>query len=465
MTKRTKTILFLFLAVAFLFAVPSLILYSQGYRIDWKAKRLAQIGAFYFKVIPSRADILINEKLLKTTDFFFGSALLGNLLPRSYQVQIVKEGYQPWLKQLDIKEKEVTDAKNIILFPETPEFRIAADHVKQIWQSPQQKTLLLQKDSPEKTWKLVLLNLETTGEKTIFTSKGREQILDVQWSSDGTRILLGLENGESIRSLVLSLEMNQPCSLLPCDLAFLSEPIDEVMFSPTSKNTVFFTKFMRNAQVLREADYVKKEILASFGNSIVTFTVAAESLFWLENDGKLWQKDTGSQDSAHILSSLSYPVKQETGYSIHSVGNMVFLKEDIKLLGAQQNENTLKEVFSGAKTIAASPDGKKLALSNDSEIWILYLQDSQDPPLHKTGDKVFLTRLSKNIKNLSWLNSHYLIFSSENEVKTIEIDDRSTINIADLTQLEDPKIFWQELLETLVALSQGSIYISEKLIK
>lgn len=465
MTKRTRTFLFLFLLLLFTVFTPSLVLYSQGYRIDWKAKRIAQIGAFYFKATPSRANILINEKLLKTTDFFFGSALLGNLLPGSYQVQIVKEGYQPWSKQLEIKEKEVTDAKNIILFPQNPEFRIIADYVQQAWQTPQEKTLLLQRNTPEKTWELVLLNLETTGEETIFTSKSKEQIWNVQWSYDGTRILLQLASGESIRSLILSLKMDQPCSLLPCDLAFLGEPIDAVMFSPTSKNTVFFAKFLRNAQILRETDYVKKEAGTPIGNNVVTFTAAAESLFWLENDGKLWQKDTGSQDPARILSSLPYPIKQETEYSIHSAVDMVFLKEDVKLLQAQQQENTFKEVFSGAKTIAASPDGKKLALSNDSEIWILYLQDSGDEPLHTTGDKVFLTRLSKNIKNLSWLSSHYLVFSSENEVKTIEIDDRSTMNIADLAQFEDPKLFWQETSKALAVLSQGNLYISEKLIK
>jgi hypothetical protein len=446
--------------VAFLFAVPSLILYSQGYRIDWKAKRIVQTGAFYFKAIPSRADILINEKLLKTTDFFFGSALLGNLLPGSYQVQIAKEGYQSWQKQLEITEKGVTDAKNIILFPQNPEFRIATDHVQQVWQTPQEKTLLLQKDTPEKTWKLVFLNLETTGEETIFTSKNKEHIWNIQWSSDGTHILLSLVSGESIRSLVLSLQKDQSCSSSPCDLAFLGESIDTVMFSPNNRDRIIFTKFLRNTLVLGEADYVKQEVLAPLGNNVVTFTVAAESLFWLESDGKLWRKDTGSQNPDQILSSLSYPVKQETEYSIHAAENMIFLKEDTKLLQVQQTEKTFKEVFSGGKTLAVSPDRKKLALSNDSEIWILYFQDSGDLPLHKAGDKVFLTRLSKNIKNLSWLSSHYLVFSSENEVKVIEIDDRSTANIADLAQFEDPKLLWQETSKILAALSKGNLYIS-----
>lgn len=465
MTKRTRTFLFLFLFLFFIVFTPSLILYSQGYRIDWKLKRIAQIGAFYFKVVPSRADILINGKPLKTTDFFFGSALLGNLLPKSYQVEVSKEGYQPWLKQLEIKEKGVTDAKNIVLFPQTPEFRIIADRVKQMWQSPQKKTLLLQKDTLEKTWKLVLLNLETTGEETIFTSKGKEQIWDAQWSPDGTSILLRLVSGERIRSLVLSIETNHPCNLDPCDLAFLGEPIDAVMFSPASKDRVVFAKSLRNARILREADYVKEEIGAPFGNSVVTFAAAGETLLWLESDGKLWQQDMSSQDPARILASLPYSAKQETEYGIHAVGDMIFLQEDTKLLQAPQRDGAFKEIFSGTKTIAVSPDRRRLALSNDFEIWIFYLQDSQDQPLHTAGDKIFLTRLSKGIKNLSWLTSHYLVFSNGEDIRAIEIDDRNAINTANLAQFPDPIVYWRETQNALLVLSQGKAYISEKLLQ
>lgn len=465
MTKHKRIALWILLAFLFFVLTPSVILYSQGYRIDWKAKRIVQTGALYFKIVPTKTDILVDGKTSKTTDFFFGSALIGNLFPGSHHIQISKEDYQPWAKQLEIQEKQVTDAKNIILFSQNPEFRIAADHVEQVWQTPQRKTLLLQKNTPEKTWKLVLLNLETTGEETIFTSKNKEQVWNMQWSSDGTHILLQLASGESIRSLVLSLQKGQACSSSPCDLDFLGQSVDTVMFSPTLKDQVIFTKFLHNALVLGEADYAKGEILSSLGNNVVTFTVAGSTLLWLEGDGKLWQKDMDSQNPAQILSSLSYPIKQETEYSIHSAGDMVLLREDIQLLQAQQQENTFKEVFSGAKTIAASPDGKKLALSNDSEIWILYLKDSQDQPLHKAGDKIFLTRLSKNIENLLWLNPHYLAFSSEKDVRAMEIDDRDVINTADLAQFPDPITYWQELQNILIVLSQGKVYTSEKLIK
>ncbi len=463
MTKRTRTLLFLSLLLLFAVFTPSLILYSQGYRIDWKLKRLVQTGALYVKVVPTRTTVVVDEKTSKTTDFFFGSALLGNLFPASHRIQISKEGYQPWAKQLDVQEKQVTDAKNIILFPENPEFSTATDHIQQAWKTPKKNTLLLQKNTST-FWKLVLLNTETLREETIFTSKVKETLWDVQWSPDLTQIILQVVRGEDIHSSVLALEKGRPCSDTPCSLDFLGQPLDSVVFSPGAKDRVIFSKYARNSAVLREADFAQKEILAPFTNNVITFATQGSKLIWLENSGKLWQKDA-PQNQALLVSSLPSPLKEETEYSIHSIGDILFLKEGARLLWVDTKEKSMKEVFSQAQIIEGSPDQKKLAVSNGSEIWVLYLQDSQDQPYHKTQDKVFLTRLSKNIDNLSWISSHYLVFSADTDIQTIEVDERDVINTSRLAQFPDPRLFWQETSKALAVLSQGNLYISEALVQ
>ncbi|MDO8474418.1 MAG: hypothetical protein Q7S62_02645 [bacterium] len=463
MTKRTRTILFLFLAAAFLFAVPSLILYSQGYRIDWKLKQVVQTGALYFKIIPTRTDITVDGKTPKTTDFFFGSALLGNLFPGSHKIQISKEGYQPWTKQLEIQEKQVTDAKNVILFPEKPEFTIAADNVQQIWKTPKENTLLLQKNT-SKFWKLVLFNTETLREETIFTSETKETLWDIQWSPSQKQILLSLVRREDIYSFILALEKGQPCNATPCSLDFLGKPLDTLLFSNTEEDRVIFSKYVRNSIVLREANFIQKEMLATFANNVITFTTQGSILLWLESSGKLWQKDT-PQNPPQMISSLPTPLQEETEYSIHGFGDALFLREGTRLLSVDTREKNMKEVFSQAHMIAESPDGKKLAVSSGSEIWVLYLQDSEDQPYHLAGDKVFLTRLSNNIDNLLWISSHYLVFSAGTDIQTIEIDERDTVNTAHLIKFPDPKLFWQEASKVLTVLSQGNLYVSEILVK
>ena len=455
----------LWLLLSFLFVVltPSVILYSQGYRVDWRSKRIVQTGALYVKIIPTRVDIVVDGKTAKTTDFFFGSTLLGNLFPGFHKVQISKEGYWTWTKQLDVRERQVTNAKNVILFPQAPEFSIAADHIQQIWETPKENTLLLQ-ISTLKFWKLVLLNVESLREETIFTSETKESLWDVQWSRGLTHILLRLVQGEDIHSFVLALEKGQPCYEKPCSLDFLGKPVDTVLFSNMAENQVVFLKYVRNSIVLREADFVQKEVLAPLANNVVTFTTQGQTLLWLESSGKLWQKDA-PQNTPQIISSLPSFVKEETEYSLYAVGSAVFLKEGTRLLKVNTQEKNMQETFVQAHLLVTSPDQKKLAVSSGSEIWVLYLQDSQDQPYHLAGDKVFLTRLSNDIKNLSWISSHYLVFSAGADIQTMEIDERDTINTAHIAQFADPTFFWQEAAKALAILSQGNLYVSEALVR
>src|SRR4030042_5390440 len=104
MTKKTRTILFLALLFIFILLAPSIIFYSFGYRFNFETKAIVKTGAFYFKVLPKSAQISIvpldnkgnfieEKRTLKKTDFFFGAALIENLLPKKYQVEITKDGF------------------------------------------------------------------------------------------------------------------------------------------------------------------------------------------------------------------------------------------------------------------------------------------------------------------------------------------------------------------------------------
>ncbi len=463
MTKHKRMVLWVLLVFLFFILTPSVILYSQGYRVDWKAKRIVQTGALYFKIIPTRTNVLVDGKLQKTTDFFFGSALLSNLLPGSHYIQISKEGYQPWAKQLEVQEKQVTDVKNIILFPQNPEFSTAADHVQQVWQTPKKNTLLLQKNTST-FWKLVLLNTETLREETIFTPEGKETLWDIQWSGDLTQIILQVVRGEDIHASVLALEKGKPCYEKPCSLDFLGHPLSMVLFSNAAEHRVIFSKYVRNSIVLGEADFVQKEILTPLANNVITFAMQGEKLIWLENSGTLWQKSS-PENPASPISSLLAPIQEETEYTILFIGDALFLKEGTRVFQVNTQEKSMQEIFSEARIMKGSPDGKKLAVSNGHELWIMYLQDSQGQPYHKAQDKVFLTRISKDINDLAWISAHYLVFSTDTDMQTIEIDERSTINSSHLAQFQNPGLFWQETSKALAVLSQGNLYVSESLMR
>ena len=72
MTKKSRTVLFLICFCIFLLIAPAVVFYSEGYRIDFKNKKISQTGAFYFKVSQRSADIYLNGKLAKKTGLLFG---------------------------------------------------------------------------------------------------------------------------------------------------------------------------------------------------------------------------------------------------------------------------------------------------------------------------------------------------------------------------------------------------------
>ena len=100
MSRGLRTFIFIFFVAVFVVVAPSLVLYAQGYRLNLPLepgkKLIVMTGGLFIKTNPKQADVLINGSLSGQTDFFFGSALVENLLPRQYRVEVKKDGYQTW---------------------------------------------------------------------------------------------------------------------------------------------------------------------------------------------------------------------------------------------------------------------------------------------------------------------------------------------------------------------------------
>ncbi len=120
MTFRTRRIILFGTILFFIVVAPTALLYSYGYSFDWQNKKVVLTGGFYFESFPKKAKVYLNDKPKQETPVF-----IKRLLPKEYQVKIIKQGYHPWQKKLRIESKLVTEAKNILLIPLNPEIKIA----------------------------------------------------------------------------------------------------------------------------------------------------------------------------------------------------------------------------------------------------------------------------------------------------------------------------------------------------
>lgn len=121
MTRRTRRIIFCLFLIAFIILVPGIILYARGYNFDWEKKTIVATGGIYLKSHPPKAEIYINDKLKGRTNKF-----IRRLIPKVYEIKIIKDDYHLWQKKLTVKTGMVTKVDNIFLVPFNPKILLVA---------------------------------------------------------------------------------------------------------------------------------------------------------------------------------------------------------------------------------------------------------------------------------------------------------------------------------------------------
>jgi len=496
MTKKTRTVLFSICVFLFLVSASAVVFYSQGYRFDFEKKKVTQTGAFYFKVLPRSAQIYLNGQLKKETDFIFGSVLIENLLPKTYNIQIKKEGYISWEKTLEIKEKQVTEAKNIALIPESLSFTLLSKEVKDFFFSPDEKKIILE-EIRENGWQINLYDLKNNvksylvdehsfistsryarviGEKDIAKSEEvKVDFLSLKFSPDSKRILLKVDLKGEGKYFILDLEKTPPDLI---SLSFLGTDIQDIFFNPQAPKKIFFTKPAEEKTEenkiaktdLFEADWETKEISQTILSNLIAYEASGGNIFLISDEGFLFRTDFSGKRQEQ-LSFLPFPIKEKVDYQLLVNFPKILLKEDNNLYFFDQTLESFKKLSAPANNFSFSPDFKKIVYFNNYEIWILFLEEKFDQPPKKVGEEIFLTRFSEKIGEVFWLTSHYLVFNTGNKIKIAEIDDRDKINIVDLSthqisdseelveaEFKDPKIFWNQNNKKLYILSEKNLY-------
>lgn len=505
MTRKFRTILFLICVLLLFVTAPSVILYSQGYRIDFEQKKIVQTGGLYFKVIPKPVEInvkpivrepfsysLMDKKIQKQTNFLFGSALIENLLPATYEIEIKKQDYHDWKKSLKVEEKLVTENKNLILVPKNPDFMLLDKNIENLWLSPNKEKIIIQKNT-EQGWKLEIFDVEKNEKTNLLKSKdclakisatptkslrGTKQSLDIslidlEFSLDSKKILLKtLQKNPEEKIIYFVLELNNE-PLLFC-LNFLEQNIENLYFSEKNSKKLFFTKQSSQnkkqdnknliANLLFVADYEKKEIESLIVADLISYKITDGNIIWLSKNGFIYKSNLrGKTLETFNLKPIDLFGKN---YEITAFLPQILLTIDDSLFFLNEKTKEFEKISENINNFKLCPDNKKIAIFNNSEIWIFFLEEQKSQPQRHTYEKVFLTRFSEKINNCLWLSNHYLILSignNEQTIKIMEIDDRDRINMYDLAKFENQNIFFSNISKQLYLLNQNNLYFSKKL--
>jgi hypothetical protein len=344
-----------------------------------------------------------------------GSCLIENLLPRNYDVKIAKNGFYPWKKTLEIKEKQVTEIKNIVLFKQNLEISQLENNVDDYWLSPDGKKIaILQTGSMG--FELSLYDHEKRVKSKLLQQKDLKEtnpsLKSLEWSSDSRSITLVILENARENYYTLNIETT------PIKIAGINKPALPKNEAPEGS-------------------------LAYLKNSM--------AYYYISDSGTVFKKDLLAAVPSKISDKPLPADGKEIPHKLWLGGDYLFAKAGLELFVHNRGQEKFEKIFDGLTSdVLTSPDGKKAAYNSDSEIWVFFLKERADQPQKNAGDRIFIARLSKKIQNLAWLNSDYLVFLSGGAVKTAEIDDRGSTNITDIAVIEkkaensnkEPMIQW-----------------------
>lgn len=479
MARKKRYIVIGILAFFFCISAPLIIFYSLGWRLDFKTFTISQPGIFYFKVFPGSVKVAVNKKI-KKTDFFFNSAMVENLSPGKYDVEISKDGFYSWKKKLQISKGEATEAKNIVLFPKNPQVKIVSENIDEIFMSLNGRILILKEtDDGTKDWALKMIEPKNgvksilAEEKDFLAKAGIKsanvlsaEIKEIKFSENERTALIKLsitEKQKIARNHYFLLETdNSPPSLTFLD--FLGQNVIKAGFNPINdkKLAVIYSKTKPAQTIMTEADLSLMKFTSVEIPDVLDYVGFAGNYYYLNDSGFIYKADA-FLSLPNKMNAKPLDIQSSAVYKIEATSFGVLIKENNALYYLNSGSGEIKKISDNAGNFSLSKGVYKAAYWNN-EINVLFLDKENYQPQKKTEEEILIAKYNNKISDLSWLNDFYLVFSVNDQIKIAETDDRDQINVIDLASYSNPKIFWAKTERILYIFSKNSLYSFSDLI-
>lgn len=477
MTKKTRSILFYSFLFLFVFAGLYIIFSSQGWQLDinncripklWNCQiTLARTGGIFIATKPKGVVIKIDGEIFKDNSGLIQSGtLINDLLPKDYKVEIEKDGYLPWEKNILVGSGLVAELLKIVLIPEEINKK-TVDITKSIddfWINQQQKIIFKNKggiyyfSNPSPTNESDNLNIKLRGDKFI------------QWSEDGGKTIIE----DSKNQIYYLYDLNNLSEVLNVSAVLNNlqkTDVSGVAFYPIESSKLIVKD--KKGLSLLDLNRFKLENLVN----ALAWTMKSPNIYYIEET-----QDQGLKTKRYQLANFNLisktsdvlvdlPVNSATISDISaSDGKIVFLTKDGGLYLFNRETKSFKQIAHSAEKFAFSYDNKKIAfLDKNGKLNIYFLDDYRINVNKKAGEIISVPFYEKgvaSVKNIFWYkDSHHLFVDylgndGKERIDFVEIDDRLPIN--KYTLVENASNFYYEPNSNyLYFIQNNSLYFIE----
>jgi hypothetical protein len=195
MSKNARTILATLFFLAFAVSAPAVVLYTKGYRYDWRKTKVEETGILRVESVPSGANVILNGIPTGQTT----PASLFRLLPERYDVRLERPGSIPWQKTLEVKSGETTFASGIRLVSDgLPVMQTALDAESAIFNADGSGLVFFRENGD---WTEMGIADAMTGETSLLARYGKDKYTAVHasWSpAEGFILFTAKEAGKDV---------------------------------------------------------------------------------------------------------------------------------------------------------------------------------------------------------------------------------------------------------------------------
>ncbi|MCX6782077.1 MAG: PEGA domain-containing protein [Candidatus Magasanikbacteria bacterium] len=378
-----KTIMVIFIALFFIIS-PAIIMYTSGYRYDFKRGLLRETGAINIDIEPKDAVVTLNGIKIKSTM----PVRLNDRIPGKYNVLISSPGYFDWRKEIEVKNKQTVYIKEIsILKKNQPDF-LTDGSIRSLSISYDGSFLAyikLTSDGEE----LRVRNLDNQSEEIMHTFVGDKKMAFV-WAP--TNNYIAISNAEAPYDTLIIMNAGKTDKKIDV-MAITQYPIDKYMWNETAAPELYFGTKLRLMSILPETE--QKFILGK-----------TNWLDWQMENGQLWTIQKSASTSQIRL------VKDTLGFKSDFIDENMFLptEQNLKILACSDNQILLKK--NGKPEMLLLTKDKKFIFSGEQfkiskfNNWWLFWTPWEIWTYSKGGEPSLLNRSGEGLKEVLPLDQY-----------------------------------------------------------
>ena len=118
MSHNSRRALFYAFFLIFIILGTGIVLFSEGWRIDFPSFRVSKVGGIYVRSYPEDTRIFLNGKSVQNQSGFLSrGTLISDLFPKTYRLALTAPGYIDWHENTTVAPSLVANHKYAVLVP------------------------------------------------------------------------------------------------------------------------------------------------------------------------------------------------------------------------------------------------------------------------------------------------------------------------------------------------------------